>query len=327
MGVNQKQEEHILRNESYSRRDNLVFRGFTVADNDREDASSKVRNIIKHMGLDETHIPFVRCHYLNGKRQIIVRFQWYSDREKVWQNRYKLKNSNFYVAEDFPAAIEAERKQLYPVLKAAKALPEYHRKATLRGNQLILDGKHFTTKTISNVPKSVHPEKLAQKSNDQVLVFGGSTSAHHGLSNFSYIKGKFVYDHIAYNTAEQAFQHAKARKAGDQNTQREIMFHTDPATQRNLGQNVKGLDEAEWERVKCGTMKDILLAKFIQTDTLKKQLLDTKNLILAEANGRDRFFGIGLPLTHPDVLNPNKWSKDGNRLGKMLMEIREELKK
>ena len=65
------------------------------------------------------------------------------------------------------------------------------------------------------------------RSNTDVLVFGGSTSAHHGLSNF--YEDTFVYEHIAYNTAEQACQHKKARCAGNQNMQREIMFHLDAA--------------------------------------------------------------------------------------------------
>ena len=53
-------------------------------------------------------------------------------------------------------------------------------------------------------------------------------------------------------------------------------------------------------------MKDILVAKFNQSDDLKQTLLDTGNKQLAEANGRDKFFGIGLSLTHKDVLCPKK---------------------
>ena len=51
------------------------------------------------------------------------------------------------------------------------------------------------------------------RSNTDVLVFRGSTSAHHGLSNF--YKENFVYEDIAYISAEQAYQHKKDRYAGD----------------------------------------------------------------------------------------------------------------
>ena len=322
MSDNRRRDEHILSNETYSRRDNLVFRGYVVNRDDTESPEVKVRNILRSMQITEM-IPFIRCHYLNGNRQIIVRFQWYSDRERIWKNRYRLKGTNFYIAEDFPIVVEQQRKQLFPVLKAAKQLPEYNKKVTMRGNKLILNGKVFSCDDIDKVPKSIHPAKLAERSNNEVLVFGGSTSAHHGLSNF--YEGRFVYEHIAYNTAEQAYQHKKARIAGDQNMQREIMFHPNAATQRHFGQQIQGLDEAKWNEERRGHMKDILLAKFTQLANLKKLLIDTGDKRLAEANARDNFFGIGLPLTHKDVLDSKKWHKHGNQLGAILMEIRQEL--
>lgn len=325
---NQKQKEHIWKNESYSRRENLIFRGFTVSRNDQESSETKVRNIIKSMGIQQSdRIPFVRCHYLREQKQIIVRFQWFADRERIWRNRYKLKNSNFYVAEDFPPEIEAQRRQLYPILKAAKFIPEFQNKVTMNAERLVLNGKRYTCKNIHEiVPLNIHPRTLAQKSNDQVLVFGGSTSRHHWLSNFSNVKDKFVYEHIQYSTVEQAFQHKKAREAGDQNKQREILFNPDPAIQKQLGHEVQGIDIANWNDKKRSFMKDILIAKFTQKDDLLKLLLETGEKTLAEANGRDSYFGIGLPLTHPDVLNPEKWAENSNHLGQVLMEIRQELR-
>ena len=139
---NQKQKEHIWKNESYSRRENLIFRAFTVSRNDQESSESKVRNIIKSMGIQQSdRIPFVRCHYLREQKQIIVRFQWFADRERIWRNRYKLKNSNFYVSEDFPPGIEAQRRQLYPILKAAKIIPELKNNVTMNAERLVVERK------------------------------------------------------------------------------------------------------------------------------------------------------------------------------------------
>ena len=320
-----RQDENILNNESYSRRDNMVFSGYNVQPNDPETCEVKVRNILKIMGIKD-NIPFVRCHYINGQNQIIVRLQWYSDRDQIWKNRYKLKGTNIYIAEDFPSAIDHQRKQMFPVMKAAKQLPEFDRKVSMRGNRLILNGKQYTCDNIHEVPESVNPSKLAEKSNSKMLVFGGSTSSQHKLSNFYKVNGKFVYEHIEYSTSEQAYQHKKARIAGDQNMGRQIMFNPDPSTQKFLGQKIQGLDEKKWNAEKRGYMKDILVAKFNQSDDLKHTLLDTGNKQLGEANGRDKFFGIGLPLTHKDVLCPKKWSEGGNQLGLILMEVREELK-
>ena len=271
-------------------------------------------------------IRFQRCHYLNDKKQIIVRFQQYADRDRIWLNRYKLKQTTYYVAEDFPNAIISQRRQLYPVYKAAKNMPKFHRKVSMRGEKLVLDGRNYTCQDTDDLPPEINPGKLAQRENDTTIVFGGSSSSHHVLSNFYNVKNNFVYEHRSYSSSEQAFQHKKARVAGDQNKQREIMFNADPVVQKNLGQDVKGLDQASWNDQKCLVMKDILLAKFTQHDHLKKHLIDTNDKTLAEANGRDSYFAIGLPLTHPDVLDSTKWADNSNRLGKILMEIRQELR-
>ena len=121
------------------------------------------------------------------------------------------------------------------------------------------------------------------------------------------------------------FQHKKALLAGDQNKQREIMFNPDPMVQKMLGQQVKGLDLAKWEAEKRDIMKDIVIAKFTQHAYLKNHLLSTQDKKLGEANGKDNYFAVGLPLTHPDVLDDSKWAPNSNNLGEILMEIRQEL--
>ena len=72
------------------------------------------------------------------------------------------------------------------------------------------------------------------RSNTDLLVIKVSTSLHHGLSNF--YEENFIYEDIAYISAEQAYQHKKARCAGNQNMQKEIIFQPDAPTQRHLGQ-------------------------------------------------------------------------------------------
>ena len=129
LAENKKRDNHILQNECYSRRENLLFRGYTTRNNDTESCEDKVRHIMTMMGVRNVqNIKMVRCHYLNEQKQIIARFQSYTDRERVWASRYKLKNTNIFVAEDFPSAIVSRRKQLYPVCKATKSIPAYHKK-------------------------------------------------------------------------------------------------------------------------------------------------------------------------------------------------------
>ena len=194
------------------------------------------------------------------------------------------------MAEDFPIIEEQQRKQPSPDTKTAKQLPERNKNVTMLGDKLLLNGKVFTCSDIERGPTSKQPVKLDERSNNDALVFGGSTSSHYSLSNF--YEGRFVYEHIAYNTAEQAYQHKKARIAGDQNMQREIMFHPNAATQLHFGQQIQGLDEAKWNGERRGHMKDILLTKFSQLANLQKLLIDTGDKRLAEANAKDNYFGI-----------------------------------
>ena len=225
-----KRDEHILSNETYSPKNNHVFRGYVVNHDDTETPELKVRNILRSMQITEM-IPIIKCHYVGGHRQIMVWFLRYSDCERIWKNKHRLKGTNFYIAKDFPMIEEQQRKQPSPDKKTAKQLPERNKKVIMRGDKLLLDGKVFACSDIERGPTSNQPVKLDERSNNDVIVFGGSTSAHHGLSNF--YEGRFVYEHIAYNTAEQAYQHKKARLAGDQNMQKQIMFHPN-ASQRYL---------------------------------------------------------------------------------------------
>ena len=264
---NTKQQNHILKNETYSRRDNLLFRGFEAAE---EPCEVIVRRIMTKMGIQSVdRIQFVRCHYLDGGKQIIVRFQSYADRERVWRSRFNLKsigNKQYYVSEDFPASISADRKQLYPVFKAAKVLPEFHKKVTVIDNRLKLNNKFYTTDNLHNVPDIINPASLAERVSAEVYVFGGTTSKFCKHSNF--YSREFVYEHIQYTSAEQAFQHRKAREAKDMNKCREIMFNADPGTQKYLGQRVSGLAEEDWNNKKFTYMKEILLAKYSQHQDL-----------------------------------------------------------
>lgn len=69
----------------------------------------------------------------------------------------------------------------------------------------------------------------------------------------------------------------------------------------------------DWDTIRDFIMKKALLAKFTQDQNLKKLLLDTDNREIIEASPKDSYWGWGK-------------NKDGlNKLGKLLMEVREEI--
>ena len=72
----------------------------------------------------------------------------------------------------------------------------------------------------------------------------------------------------------------------------------------------------EWNTLKKTLMLKLVRAKYMQNEDLKQILLDTGNRKIGET-WRDSFFSIGLPLTHPDVLNCEKL-KSNNQLRQIL---------
>lgn len=59
-------------------------------------------------------------------------------------------------------------------------------------------------------------------------------------------------------------------------------------------------------------------------NTLKEQLKETKDAILAECAVKDWIWGIGLSMNDPKRLDMNQW-KGQNLLGYTLMMVRERL--
>ncbi len=129
------------------------------------------------------------------------------------------------------------------------------------------------------------------------------------LSNFYPCSVKL--DGIMYSSSEHAYQAAKTL---DKNVR--IIFHKHPlptaGQAKRLGRKLKL--RPDWESVKFSVMEDLLRQKF-SNDYLGKRLLETGDAELIEGNSHgDVFWGVT--------------DKGGqNHLGKLLMKIREELKK
>ena len=81
----------------------------------------------------------------------------------------------------------------------------------------------------------------------------------------------------------------------------------------------------KWEEEKESVMYDAIYHKFSQNEDLKEKLLSTGNKILVEASPYDKYWGVGLSSESESILNPNEW-KGSNRLGFLLMELREQLR-
>jgi len=80
-----------------------------------------------------------------------------------------------------------------------------------------------------------------------------------------------------------------------------------------LAQENKSFQRRDWDTVKIGVMRDILRAKTIQHEYVRRKLLATGERTLIENSWRDNFWGWG------------PYREGQNMLGKLWMEIRAEL--
>jgi N-glycosidase YbiA len=125
------------------------------------------------------------------------------------------------------------------------------------------------------------------------------------LSNFS--RSKVWLDDMAFPTVENAFQAAKTTKMKE----REPFQTVAAGTSKRMGRRLSL--RPDWETIKVDIMRNLLRQKF-DIPELQEKLLATGNQRLVEGNWwNDRFWGVCR-------------GEGQNMLGKLLMQIREEIR-
>ena len=171
-----------------------------------------------------------------------------------------------------------------------------------------------------------------------VFFFMGNES----LGEYKFLSNMYVapfeIDGITYPTVEHYFQWSKAKLFKDEEIATKILTppkgkpYTEAKSVKAYGRKVKNFDGTQWDGLAPGrgfkdeVMQKALRAKFTHpknTEMLEK-LLATKDRVIAEANPRDSYWGIG---TSPDTAPAQKGTWKGqNWMGKLLMALRSELR-
>ena len=125
------------------------------------------------------------------------------------------------------------------------------------------------------------------------------------LSNF--YAAPVTWEGITYQNNEAAFQSAKVTPDN-----RKAFAKLNASDAKKLGRQVSLRED--WEVVKDNIMYEICLAKFTQNEELKEKLLATGHDMLEEGN------------TWGDKVWGTVNGVGENRLGKILMRVREELR-
>ena len=311
-------KQRLIKQESYSRRENLIF--FGIDQKNPEDCTKRVKEIMmQHMKMNQETVQsmkFEQCHRL-GNRSIICRFATLGDRQLAWASRFNLQKSGISVSEDFPAEMVAQRQTLYPILKEAKKQP--NTKAYLTGNKLVINDKSYTVENLNELPPKLNPAAICTKRIGDVTAFFTASSP---LSNF-FPLDDFVMEGQQFPHVEQYFQWSKAIFAGEVEVARKICGTKSPALCKRLGDSVS-VNEQEWLAKAKELMSKACLTKFQNNPRARQCLLDSENTVLVEA-GPNRIWGAGIGLNHPNIGKPNEYTGQ-NLLGGILTKVRNDLK-
>ena len=157
----------------------------------------------------------------------------------------------------------------------------------------------------------------------EIICFHNPDEENGFLSNW-YLSS-FVINGKEFSSVEQYMMYQKAICFKDDTIKKQIMETNDVALIKSLGRSVSNYDDNVWKIMREEVVFDASLAKFSQNNALKKQLIATKNAVLAECAVKDLIWGIGLSMNDPNRFDKTKW-RGQNLLGNILMKVREELK-
>ena len=219
----------------------------------------------------------------------------------------------------YTAKVEARRKLLRPILKAAKKIPEYERRSKLEDDILVLQGKRYSVDTLNKLLEELNVFNLMTQSNHDTIGFFGELNP---LSNFH--PASFYVNGTHYTSSEQFIQHTKAILFKDYSTTRKILNASSALECKELAKDIDKYSKELWEKEAKKHCKIGIKEKFAQNSGLKDVLIYcTENKQIVESVN-DRFWGLGVPLHRSDCLNPRQWISQGI-MGEILMEIHHEL--
>lgn len=173
----------------------------------------------------------------------------------------------------------------------------------------------------ANAIKAVYQKTFNTTPTSNTVNIYAGTGENADLSNFAIRPFTHHFNDGSvkeFQSVEQAFQYIKASefadtRSNDGNTrpsgksiQAEIMDTTTGSQLRSLGRQIRNLNVQAWDRSSSFIMKQLLKESFEQNPQALQRLLSTGNSIL----------------TH--IQDKGKW---GNEFPKLLMEVREELRK
>lgn len=145
---------------------------------------------------------------------------------------------------------------------------------------------------------------------EEEIKFYSETGRYGEFSNFASFPIRLK--NKTWNTTEHFYQ---AQKFENQAYQEKVRNAESPMKAAELGRSRKGRILKNWDNKKDNVMYEAVKAKFTQHADLRQLLLDTENARIVKHTENDAYWGDGGD------------GKGKNMLGKILMRVREELRR
>lgn len=319
--------EKLSKLETHSRQDNLLFEGVPESKDEKSDVpEGLIKDIVKNTLKVEKEIEFASVHRVgpipkiaNAKpRPIIVRFNNPKDKQTVWKKKVNFKDTDYVLQQNFSKRVEETRKYYYPIIRKANSMNEYKHQLYIKVDKLVYNRKEYTPDELDELPEPLRPNNVFTKTENGVYAFYGKGA---DLSNFR--KCSFQDQGITFSCVEQHYCYNKAIYAKNYRIARKVLACEHPSEMKRLTNHLEGLED--WNEHSVVYMERALRLKFLSSQKLHKTLMSTGDRYLVEANPHDVFYGAGRGMSEEELyLHPE--SKGQNRLGKLLMQLRSELR-
>ena len=332
-------ETKIEQLERERRRNNLVIDGLKEVEG--EDIAELVKRVFREVGVvyDTSACTNLyrrgrkpvgeRERRLSGQQQqqqaperprsIVVVFLKQFDKSEFFRNLKNLKGKDewkhTYFNDDHTEIQATEQRDLRSLAAYARG---QGKEATVKANALWYEGRKYRYEVLHRLPPNISllKSKTLHILDDQAIVF---QSPHSPLSNLFPCNLVFRGGHFL--SAEGAFHFHRALTSGYEQDAYLIKSTRNPFKVKKTANLLRATPE--WERICEDVMKEILLAKFSQSEYCKKFLLDTGDRRLFEGTG-DRRWACGIPISKSHLItfkNPGR-----NLLGFMLESTRVSLR-
>lgn len=156
------------------------------------------------------------------------------------------------------------------------------------------------------------------------VLFHGADESKGEYRNFSNMsEHRIAVDGGEFPTVEHYFQAMKAKEFKDDEIYEKIIKAKSAKAAKALGKKVKGFEKEVWDAKRDDIMRLGIRTKFVQHPELRKQLQETGERMIGEADARNTYWGIGTSQTSEKSKHPDKW-RGQNKIGKIMMDLRKE---